>query len=150
MVELLDVVFVERNFLPRTKHQVHKLGVTGNFLLVTRLEGLNRQIGEQTLHLPIGQFTALDAGGRPDTFDGGNPAQGREAIGRKHAQSSPSAFELVNPGNQAQDFRYNLQVGSKHKPIIHPFTPIFKTIYVKDVKAGTQVEKVLTLQRNLI
>ena len=42
LVQLLDVIFVERNVLPRAEHQIHQLGVTGDFLLIASIEGLNR------------------------------------------------------------------------------------------------------------
>lgn len=75
LVQLLDVVFVERNVLPRTEHQIHQLGVTGHFLFVAVVERLNGQVGEQTLHLPVSQLAALDAGRRSDAFDGRHPPQ---------------------------------------------------------------------------
>ena len=36
------------------------------------------------------------------------------------------AFELVDPGDEAQDLRGDQDgVGFQHAPILHPFTPIF-------------------------
>ena len=62
LVQLLDVVLVERDVLPRAEHQIHQLGVTRHLLLVAGVERLNGQVGEQALHLAIRQLAALDAG----------------------------------------------------------------------------------------
>lgn len=51
LVELLDVVLVERDFIPRSEHQVHQFSVTGNFLLVTRLELLGGKVRQQPFDL---------------------------------------------------------------------------------------------------
>lgn len=71
LVQLLDVVLGERDVLPRRKHQVHQLGITGHFLLVAGSEGLDLQVRQQLLHLPVGQLAALDAGRGANTLDGG-------------------------------------------------------------------------------
>ncbi len=50
-VQLLDMVFGERNVLPVRKDSIHRLGVTGNFLFVPRSEVLHIKTGEQRLYL---------------------------------------------------------------------------------------------------
>ncbi|MDA8154238.1 MAG: hypothetical protein M0003_16255, partial [Acidithiobacillus sp.] len=50
-----------------------------------------------------------------------------QPVGRERAQGAPSAFELIDPGDEAQDLRRDLDsVGSQHEPILRPFTPIFE------------------------
>ena len=127
LVQLLDVVLGERDVLPGREHQVHHLGVAGHFLFVAGGEGLDLQVGQQPLHLPVGQLAALDAGGGADALDGRHAAQRRQPVRRERAQGAPRAFELVDPGNEAQDLRRDLDgVGFQHEPILHPFTPNFE------------------------
>ena len=128
LVQLLDVVLGERDVLPGREHQVHQLGVAGHFLLVAGGEGLDLQVRQQVLHFPVGQLAALDAGGGADALDGGHAPQGRQPVGRERAQGAPGAFELVDPGDEAQDLRGDLEgVGSQHEPK-RRFTPIFLPI----------------------
>jgi hypothetical protein len=48
------------------------------------------------------------------------------AVSSKKTSSSPK-IELVDPGNQTQDLRSDLDgIGSKHEPVMHPITPNFK------------------------
>ena len=75
LVQLLDVVLVERNVLPRAEHQIHQFSVASHFLFVAGVERLNSQVGEQALHLPVRQLAALDAGRRAYAFDGRHPPQ---------------------------------------------------------------------------
>jgi hypothetical protein len=75
LVQLLDVVLGERDVLPGREHQIHQLGVAGHLLLVAGGEGLDLQVRQQLLHLPVGQLAALDAGRGADALDGGHAAQ---------------------------------------------------------------------------
>ena len=99
LVQLLDTVLVERDVLPRAGHQVHQLSVTGHFLLISGVEGLNGQVGEQALHFAVSQLAALDAGRRADTFNGRHPLQSRKTLRRERSQGSPCAFEFIDPGD---------------------------------------------------
>ena len=51
----------------------------------------------------------------------------RRSAARRSGASVPrarGALEFVDPGDEAQDLRGDLEcVGSQHEPIIHPFTP---------------------------
>ncbi len=43
-------------------------------------------------------------------------------------QGTPSAFEFVDPRNEAQDLRGDLDdVDPQHEPILHPFTPNYES-----------------------
>ena len=56
-------------------------------------------------------------------LDGGHAAQSRQPVGRERGQGAPSAFELIDPGDEAQDLRRDLDsVGSHHEPILHIYT----------------------------
>ena len=58
-------------------------------------------------------------------LDSGDTAQYRQALRRERTQGTPRAFELVDPGDEAQDLGGDLEgVGSQHKPMLRPFTPI--------------------------
>ena len=65
--------------------------LAGHFLLITRAEGLDLQVREQLLDLPVGQPTSLDAGRRSDALDGRDAAHRRQALRRQGAQGSPGA-----------------------------------------------------------
>jgi hypothetical protein len=60
-MQLLDVVFGERDLSPGLEEQFHRFGVTGNFLLVSRCERFDLKIGEQPLHFAVGEFAAFNA-----------------------------------------------------------------------------------------
>lgn len=45
-MQLLDVVFGERDRFPGLEEQLHRFGVTGDFLLVSRRERFDLQMGE--------------------------------------------------------------------------------------------------------
>jgi len=127
LVQLLDVVLGEGDVLPGREHQVHQLGVAGHLLLVAGGEGLDLQVRQQLLHFPVGQRAALDASRGADALDGCHAAQGQQAVGRERTQGAPGALELVDPGDEAQDLRGDLEgVGLQHEPILHPFTPILE------------------------
>jgi hypothetical protein len=91
LVQLLDVVLVERDVLPGREHQIHHLGVAGHFLLVAGGEGLDLQVGQQALDLAVRQLAALDAGGRANALDGGDPrsAESRSGASVPKARQAP-------------------------------------------------------------
>ena len=82
-VELLDVVFRDRNLRPRMKDGFHDLGVSSDLLLVAGGKGFDLQIGEQALHVAVGEFAALDARRGANALDGRHAAQGAQAFGRQ-------------------------------------------------------------------
>lgn len=61
-MQLLDLIFVERNVLPGLEHEIHQLGVAGHLLLVTCLERMDSQIREQLLDFAVRELAAFDAG----------------------------------------------------------------------------------------
>ena len=58
-MQLLDVVFGERDLSPRLEEQLHRFGVTGDFLLVSRSRRFDLHIGEQPLYFTVGKFAAF-------------------------------------------------------------------------------------------
>jgi hypothetical protein len=99
-------------------------GIASHFLFVAGGEGLDLQVRQQLLHLAVGQLAALNAGGGADALDGSHAAQRRQAVRCECAQGAPGAFELVDPGNEAQNLRGDLEgVGFQYEPPLNPFTP---------------------------
>jgi hypothetical protein len=116
LVQLLDMVFADRKVLPRTEYEIHQARISSHLLLVAGGKGPDFEIRQQAPDLAIRKLAAFDACRRTDTLDRGDAAQGRQSIGRKRSQGAPCAFELVDPGDQAQDLRGNLNgVGSNHR-----------------------------------
>ena len=68
-MQLLDVVFGERDLFPGPEEKLHRFGVPGDFLLVSRGERFDLQIEEQPLNFSVGEFAAFDAGRRTDAFN---------------------------------------------------------------------------------
>jgi hypothetical protein len=60
-MQLLDVIFSERDLFPGLENQLHRFGATGYFLLVSRCERFDLQVGEQPLHFAVGEFAAFNA-----------------------------------------------------------------------------------------
>ena len=89
-----------RDVRPGREDRLLDRGVAGHFLLVARAEGSDLQLGQQALDLAVRQPTALDPGRRADALDGGDPAQGRQSLGRRGAECLPGALELVDPGDE--------------------------------------------------
>ena len=104
---------------------LHDLGVSGDLLLVAGGEGFDLQIGEQALHVAVGEFAALDAGGGADALNGRHAAQGVQALGRQGSQRAPCSFELVDLGDEGEHFRRNRDVGGlEHLTLTPIYTPI--------------------------
>ena len=60
-MQLLDVVFRKRDLSPGLEEQLHRFGVTGDLLLVSRCKGFDLQMGQQPLHFPVGELAAFNA-----------------------------------------------------------------------------------------
>lgn len=75
-----NVILGERGVLPGQKHQIKQFGIAGHLLLVTCGDGLDLEVREQLLHIPVGGLGALDASGRTNVLNRGNASQGRQAI----------------------------------------------------------------------
>ena len=95
-VKLLDVVFIERDFLPRIEHQFRGLRISGDFLFVASSERSQVEIREQGIDLPVRQPRAFDSSRSADGFDRRHTSQTRQAIGGQMAERLPRAFELVD------------------------------------------------------
>jgi len=108
-VQLLDVVLGDGDVLPGAEDKLHDLAVSGDFLLVAGGERLDFEIGEQPLDLPVGKLAAFDAGGGADAFDGGDPSQRRQPFGGERAERALGALELVDFGDQPEDFGRDLE-----------------------------------------
>jgi hypothetical protein len=73
LMQLLNLILVERDILPGADDQPNDLDIAGNLLLVTRLEGLDCEVGEQLLDIKVRELATLDTGERTDTLDVGDP-----------------------------------------------------------------------------
>lgn len=76
LMELADHVLRNGNLLEGIEHLIHDIGVSGDLLLIARLELGDVQTAEQILDLAVGELGTLDAGGGTDTLNGGDPAEG--------------------------------------------------------------------------
>lgn len=66
-------------------------------------------IGQQLFDLPVAEPGALDASRGADALDSGDAAQAGQAFRRDPSDRPPSALELVDLGDQRQDFRGDLE-----------------------------------------
>jgi hypothetical protein len=95
-MKLADVVLGQAQIRERPEHQIHRLRVACNFLLVAREEGRPVQAGQKRFDLRIGEPCAFDARGRADAFDRRHLAQGRQAFRGERTQGLPPALELID------------------------------------------------------
>jgi len=98
------VILRECQFFPGLKQQIHRFCVACDFLLIARFERMPLQIGEQGFDLSIGELDAFDACRRPDAFDHRYVAQCPQPFRRQRPQCFPTAFELIDFGDQLQHF----------------------------------------------
>ena len=132
-VQLLDVVLGDRDVGRGREDRLHDLCVAGNLLLVAGAEGLDVQVRQQPLHLPIRQLAALDAGRGADALDGRDPAQRGEPLRRQRPQGAPSTLELIDLGDEGEHLRGNLQGGEvDHRLFLHPLTPVYQPTKTPD------------------
>ena len=97
-VQLFDVVFIGWNVLPGMKNRFHRLGITGNFLLIAGSKAFYVKVSKQVLDFAVSQFAAFNPGGRADAFDSGNPAQRIQSLWRKRPKRAPCALEFIDFG----------------------------------------------------
>lgn len=107
-VQLGDVVFGQVDGIDVREQQFHDLRVACDFLLVAGGKGFDIEIGEGAFDLGIAKLAAFNAGRRADAFEGRYTAQGREAFRRQGAQRPPGPLELVDLGDEREDFRGDL------------------------------------------
>src|SRR5574340_662341 len=103
-MELADVILRQGDRIIGVEDRLHDLGVAGDLLLIARGERADPDIGQQLLNLPVAEPGALDPGRGTDAFYGGDAAQPRQAFRRDPSDRPPSALELVDLGDQRQDF----------------------------------------------
>lgn len=60
-VQLLDMIFVERDMLPGREEQFHHFCIARDFLFVAGGEFFDLDVREQGIHLGIAQLAPLDA-----------------------------------------------------------------------------------------
>src|SRR3990167_6247859 len=90
---------------PRGEDCVHDLSVASDLLFVPGREGLDVEIGEQTLNLLIGEPASLDACRRADALDGGDAAEGGQTLRGDASECAPCAFVLVDLGDDREKGR---------------------------------------------
>ena len=99
-VELFDVILAQGNVRPGIEDHLGGFRVAGDFLLVTRAEGVTLEVGKQSFDLLIGELDAFNAGRRGDALNGGDVAQGKQALRGEGAQGFPFALELIDLGDE--------------------------------------------------
>src|SRR5436190_22613307 len=104
-MQLLDVVFIQGNIPPGIEDKLSGLGIAGDLLLVSRLEGPQVEVRKKQIHFAIGQSRALDSSRRTDGLDGRNLAQCGEPFGRKGTERFPCPFELVDLADKPEQIR---------------------------------------------
>ena len=87
----------------------HDFGIARDFLFISGFELFDFDVAEELVDLLIGQLAALDPGRRTDAFDRRYVAKGRQALRGQRPQRAPCALELIQLGNQREDFRCDLQ-----------------------------------------
>lgn len=71
LMELADMVLGESQVGVGLEHQVHRLGISGHFLFIAGLEGLDRdRPREQVLDFGIGELRSLKTRRGADALDG--------------------------------------------------------------------------------
>lgn len=121
---LQDMVLGEWDALPGVEDEVHGFGVANDFLLVAAGKRNDPKIAQQSFDLAIGQAAAVDACGRPDTFDGDNVSQGGEALWLEVPQCPPPTLGLVDPRDEIEHGGSNDERGCIH----HWVAPIAKNL----------------------
>jgi hypothetical protein len=108
-MQLLDVIFIQRNVPPGIEDELRGLGISGDLLFVSRLERSQVQVRKQQIHFAIGESRALDSSRRTNGLHCRNLSQRRQPIRCKGTERLPGSFELVDLADKAE------QVWSKDK-----------------------------------
>jgi hypothetical protein len=106
-VQLLDVIFSQRDGVMAIEDHFHRIGIACDFLLVATGERLGFHPGEQLLHFRIIELGAFNTRGRPGAFNRGYPPKSCQPFGRKTFNNFPAALELIDIGDELQDLRRN-------------------------------------------
>ena len=88
-VKLADMIFCQSNMLPRLKNLFHGFRVPGHFLLIARGKGMDGEPRQQSFHLAVRKFAALNTRGGSPTLS--MVATRRRAVSRSGARV-PNAF----------------------------------------------------------
>ena len=103
-VQLLDVIFRQRQVVIVCENRLHESGVPRHLLLVAGGKGAYFHAAQQCVHLGVGQTYPFNARGRTDAFNGCDAAQGRQPLRGDLAKCPPCPFELINTGDKTQHF----------------------------------------------
>jgi len=113
------MILRQRDRVIGVEDRLHHLGIAGDFLLVARSERADADISQQCLDLSVAEPGALDAGRGPDALDRSDAAQPGKPLRRDPADRPPGALELVDLGDQRQDFgRDTKRRGVECHPVI--------------------------------
>jgi hypothetical protein len=104
-VQLLDMIFGERNVRPRIEDHFRCLCIARNFLFISRCKRTQIEIREQGVDFRIGQFRAFNSCGCSDRFHRRHPSQGCEPIGRKIPEGLPGSFKFVDLSDEPEQVR---------------------------------------------
>ena len=104
-VQLLDVVLGRRDRFKAAEDHVHRIGIASHFLLVAAGERFASQAGKEPFNLGIAQSRAFNARRRPHTLNGGDPSKARQLFRGECLDNSPATLELVDLGDELEDFR---------------------------------------------
>ena len=113
-VELLQMVFVQREIGPAFKNPLHHPGVARHLLLVAGGERCLVQAGQQPFHLVIGQLDPLNARGGADALNRGAVPQRQQPLRGQRPQRLPLPLRLIELGDEVQHFRGD-QRGLRHR-----------------------------------
>ena len=98
----------------------HGFRVPGHFLLIARGKGMDGKVCQQSFHVAVRKFAALNTRGGSYAFDGGHPAQGGKPFRSQSTQRLPCALEFVNLGDESEHLRGDVQ--GIYRNHIHKFT----------------------------
>src|SRR5215469_1814242 len=124
-MQLLDVVFCDRYGLETLENHIHCIGIAGHFLLVAACERLRLHAGEQLFHFPIAESCAFNSGGGANALDRCDAPQAGEFFRRECLHHLPSPLELIDLGDELQNFGRDRDVADLASVNIHlyPFLP---------------------------
>jgi len=116
LMELADMILAQAHVGMSLEHEVDRLGVSGHFLLVARLEGPDGgRPRAQVLDLGVGQLRPFDARRGADALYGRDLAECAEALRREGLEGLPPALELVDFGDELHQVGAENELGLPHR-----------------------------------
>ena len=103
-MELPEVAFGEVDGLPVGVHHLHRVGIARDLLCVPGGERPDVDVREQLLDLAVRECGALYPGRGADALDGRDAPEAGQPVGRDPADGLPGPFELVDFGDEAEQF----------------------------------------------